>query len=380
DLHRFNLSEIFKDELFENNKNIIEDDVRKNIYIYFSNATHLSLKCSKLLNSLISCANKTIIRSEKIELNLLSVLLNGAEAITDSYQYKELTPIKITKLRQPLFTEIQLNTNFNKNLKKTPTAYTEIENQCIGKQHLIYTTEPGSMSNSSSAEDVLENDDSESSSYGSSSKKKRTCQRAGDFELLSGHMLDSHFNNDIKCHILVENKAQCKTLAKHLGFIFFEDLLEGEAKIERRLLRADDKIYKSAHTEIIKKMMKGYSSIYVTALESAWRYSSANVKGVIYTANSKFDIHSFNDVNYCILVQNDILYYIDAFSKIMQKYLLCNVSVGINYELHEKACTKIYLPIFVFIPLYIVKYFAQSFLVTRIDCPNPNVLDIFQNT
>ncbi|CAH1368042.1 unnamed protein product [Tenebrio molitor] len=196
-------------------------------------------------------------------------------------------------------------------------------------------------------------------------------------------MLNSRFNNDVKCHveilILIENKAQCKTLAKHLGLIFFEDLLEGEAQIERRLLRAENKIYRLAHTEIIKKMMKRYSSIYVTALESVWRYSSANVKGVIYTTNSKFHIESFEEVvNYCILVENDILCYIDAFSKIMQKYLLCNVSVGIKYELPEKPCTKIYLPITVFIPLYIVKYFF--FIVTRKHCQNSEVVDIFQST
>nr|XP_008194149.2 PREDICTED: uncharacterized protein LOC103313210 [Tribolium castaneum] len=382
DLHRLDLSEIFEDELFATNKNITEDDVRKNIYIYFSNTTHLSSKCCKLLDSLISCANKTIIRREKIELNLLSLLLNGAEAITVSYQYKELTPIKITDLRQPLFTEIQLRTNFNKTLKKTPTAYsTETRNHRIGKQHVIYTTRPGSMSASSSSEDILENDDSESGSCDSRSKKRKTCQKAGDFELTLGHLKNSHFDNDLKCHveilILVENTKQCKTLAKHLGLIFFEDLLEGEAKIELRLLEADNKIYRLAHTEIIKKMMNGYSGICVTALQSVWQFCSANVKGVIYRADSTFDVDIFEDANYCMLVEDDILCYLDAFSKIMQKYLLCNVSVGINYELHEKACTKIYLPITVFIPLYIVKYFAQSFLVTRTDCPNSNVLDIF---
>jgi hypothetical protein len=164
-------------------------------------------------------------------------------------------------------------------------------------------------------------------------------------------------------------RRSCKTLAKHLGLIWFEGLLEGEEHIESRLLRQETKIYRLSHKEIIKKMMKGYSSICVNALESAWRFTSANVKGVVFTENSKFNSMSFKEeVNYCLLIDDNILRHIDAVSKIIQEYLLCNVSVGVNYEVPEKAYTKINLPITVFIPLYIVKYFAQSFVATRKHC------------
>jgi hypothetical protein len=242
----------------------------------------------------------------------------------------------------------------------------------------IGTTKPGTMTDSSSVDGQLENDDSEGCSSCYSYKKRKTSQKTGNFELLSGHMLNSHFNNDVKCHleifILVENKAHCKTLAKHLGLIWFEGLLEGEEHIESRLLRQETKMYKLAHTEIIKKMMKGYSCICVTALESAWRFTSANVKGVVFTENSKFNSISFKEeVNYCLLIDDNILRHIDAVSKIIQEYLLCNV------EVPEKACTKINLPITVFIPLYIVKYFAQSFVATRKHCQNSKVVDIFQS-
>ncbi|CAH1377652.1 unnamed protein product [Tenebrio molitor] len=106
-------------------------------------------------------------------------------------------------------------------------------------------------------------------------------------------------------------------------------------------------------------MMKGYSSICVNALESAWRFTSANVKGVVFTENSKFNSMSFKEeVNYCLLIDDNILRHIDAVSKIIQEYLL------LNYEVPEKAYTKINLPITVFIPLYI----AQSFVATRKHC------------
>ncbi|CAH1366920.1 unnamed protein product [Tenebrio molitor] len=384
DTHRFDFRAIFEDECETNKKIFItQDDVRKDLYISFSNTKNVSLKCSTLVNRLISYADKIIITSKQIELDLLSILMNGAERITDEYEYEELTPMVYTELRQPLFTELHLAANFNRYSNKTAIAYAETENKSIGKQHIMYTTNPGSISDSSSSGDLLENDDSESNSSFAGNKKRKTCQKAGNFDL-SGHIRNSHFNDDVKCHveifILVENEGYCKTLAKHLGLIWFEDLLEGEEHIERRLLRHENKIYRLAHTETIKKMMKGYSSICITASESAWQLSSANVKGVIYTENSKFDTKSFEEeVNYCILVDNNILCFVDAISKIIQKYLLCNVSVKVNYEMPEKAYTKIHLPITVFIPLYIVRYFSQSFLVTRERCPNPNVVDIFQS-
>lgn len=66
--------------------------------------------------------------------------------------------------------------------------------------------------------------------------------------------------------------------------------------------------------------MNGYSGICVTALQSVWQFCSANVKGVIYTADSTSDVDIFEDANYCMLVEDDILCYLDAFCKIMQKY------------------------------------------------------------
>jgi hypothetical protein len=241
----------------------------------------------------------------------------------------------------------------------------------------MYTTQPGSIS------DSLEDDNSNSNSSLTRKRKRKTCQKAGDFELV-GHEDNCQFNNTVKCQveilILVGYRSYCETLAKHLGLIWFEGLLKGEEDIERRLQNYDNKIYRLAHTEVIKKMMNGYSSICITTSTSAWKYIPACTKGIIYTKNKSNLYESFQkSANYSVFVEDNILAYVDAVSKIVQKSLFCNILVEVNYQVDDKAYTKIHLPITVLIPFYIVKYFSQSFIVTHGTWTNSNILDIFES-
>jgi hypothetical protein len=67
DTHRFDFRAIFEDECETNKKIFItQDDVRKDLYISFSNTKNVSLKCSTLVNRLISYADKIIITSKQI--------------------------------------------------------------------------------------------------------------------------------------------------------------------------------------------------------------------------------------------------------------------------------------------------------------------------
>ncbi|EFA13340.1 hypothetical protein TcasGA2_TC001472 [Tribolium castaneum] len=323
---------------------------------------------------------------ERDPLDLISILISKPEIITAEYKCTNLTPVLFTKQRPTLFTELVLEANCNKktNIKSKVTviAYEEIENKKIGSQHIMYTTQPGSISDSSSSADLLEDDDSNSNQSLTRKRKRRTCQKAGDFELL-GHEDNCQFNNTVKCQveilILVGDRSYCETLAKHLGLIWLEGLLKGEEAIERRLQNYDNKIYRLAHTEIIKKMMNGYSSICITTSTSAWKYISACTKGIIYTKNkSNLYKQLQTSANYCVFVEDNIVAYVDAISKIVQKSLLCNILVEANYQVDEKAYTKIKLPITVLIPLYIVKYFSQSFMVTHGTWANSKILDIFE--
>jgi hypothetical protein len=385
--HGFDFRAIFLEEC-TNNEGYFdkEDDIRRRIYILLSNSTNLSLKCVTLIKKFISYVDKIIITMERDPLDLISILISKPEIITAEYKCTNLTPVLFTKQRPTLFTELVLEANCNKktNIKSKVTviAYEEIENKKIGLQHIMYTTQPGSISDSSSSADLLEDDDSNSNQSLTRKRKRRRCQKAGDFEL-RGHVNNCQFNNTVKCQvdilILVGDRSYCETLAKHLGLIWFEGLLKGEEDIERRLQNYDNKIYRLAHTEIIKKMMNGYSSICITTSASAWNFISACTKGIIYTKNkSNLYDELETSANYCVFVEDNIVAYVDAISKIVQKSLLCNILVEVNYQVDEKAYTKIKLPITVLIPFYIVKYFSQSFMVTHGTWANSKILDIFE--
>ncbi|CAH1385075.1 unnamed protein product [Tenebrio molitor] len=182
--HGFDFRAIFLEEC-TNNEGYFdkEDDIRRRIYILLSNSTNLSLKCVTLIKKFISYVDKIIITMEKDPLDLISILISKPEIITAEYKCTNLTPVLFTKQRPTLFTELVLEANCNKktNIKSKVTviAYEEIENKKIGLQHIMYTTQPGSISDSSSSADLLEDDDSNSNQSLTRKRKRRTCQKAG---------------------------------------------------------------------------------------------------------------------------------------------------------------------------------------------------------
>ncbi|XP_044259054.1 uncharacterized protein LOC123007702 [Tribolium madens] len=217
DIHGFDVRAIFHDECTKNKKYFYkEDDIRRRIYLLLSNSTNLSVICVKLIKEFISYVDKIIITMERDPLDLMSILI-----------------------------KLVLEANCNKKTKVTAIAYEEIENKSIGKQHIMYTTQLGSISDSSSSDDLLEDDDYSSNASLTRKRKRKTCQKAGEFDL-GGHENNCHFDNTVKCQveilILVGNISYCETLAKHLGLIWFEGLLKGEEDIDRRLQNYENKI------------------------------------------------------------------------------------------------------------------------------------------
>ncbi|KYB24570.1 hypothetical protein TcasGA2_TC031665 [Tribolium castaneum] len=168
---------------------------------------------------------------ERDPLDLISILMSKSEKITEEYKCTNLSPVLFKKQCPTLFKELVLEANCSKktNIKSkvTVTAYEEIKNKNIGKQHIMYTTQPGSISDSSSSADLEDDDDSNCNSSLTRKRKRKTCQKAGDFELV-GHEDNCQFNNTVKCQveilILVGDRSYCETLAKHLGLIWFEGL------------------------------------------------------------------------------------------------------------------------------------------------------------
>jgi hypothetical protein len=112
----------------------------------------------------------------------------------------------------------------------------------------------------------------------------------------------------VKCQvemlILVRKEAYCEALAKCLGLIWFESLLEGEENIQWRLARNESKMYRLLRTGIIKKMVNAASAS--PHQNQHWQLTPASAKGIIYIKDDENELHCLQgQANYCVLVENN---------------------------------------------------------------------------
>uniref|UniRef100_A0A1Y1M158 Uncharacterized protein n=1 Tax=Photinus pyralis TaxID=7054 RepID=A0A1Y1M158_PHOPY len=343
-----------------------EPKLRKDLYLVMSNTGTRNIKqrCRDLHKQFVEYTINKVIPIDGMIKDLLHLVMINGGLRPWQPTYKKLDcELNYLIDRVVLCPELKLE-GIDKDKYRSVANVT----RSVGVQHVVLSSVPD-LSDGSVSESLESSDSGDKLETEPKKKLRKVVQEAKNINV------DSHISNfrrdplilcqvDILILITLSNAAY---VAKHLGLIYLEDVLDDVQNVTEYLLNTNAKCYKLAQTRITEKLMNGFSNIVVTSNISAWKNIRANVRAILTEENMLDVIYrkEMNEASDYVVLVDSFLSCVEAIGGIVSKALHFPVTTPVKYEVDGKKFATINVPITAIVPLYIIRYLTQYYMASN---------------